>query len=451
MRRTGTLLIAGLTALAVLVPVPAAHAVDPSCGNQSAPSGIIEPLPWAQRMYDPVNRLWPYSVGAGVTVAVLDSGVDRAHFQLDGRVLTGIGYAPEAPAVGDIDCVPFGTAVASIISAQPFNTVGFFGLAPGATILPVRVSDKIHHSNPGDEPLAPEVLAQGIDYAVANGANVVAVSSVTYQGDQVLEAAVGRAVAAGVVVVAAAGDGHNESEHGLRPTPDFPYPAAYDGVIGVGSVGPDGQRSGTSQIGPYVDLVAPGVDVTAAAFGGHAAYNGTGIAVGFVAAAAALMLGQPGTDLGGLSGAELVNAVTAQLFGTADGTVGAFSMAYGKGLVDPYRAMVESPGGAPEALDNPRPPPPDREALALAADRAAAQDSALRNGLLLGGLALVVLAVALFWPKARRRRWLPGRERETLQGRGDNRPEYLPGEMLFRPAISRTADQDGEKVGKGQS
>lgn len=438
MRRTGTLLLTGLAVLgAALVPAETAQAVDPSCGSQPAPSGIIEPLPWAQRMYDPVNKLWPHSVGGGVTVAVLDSGVDPTHFQLAGKVLSGIGFVPDAPPVGDIDCVPFGTAVASIISAQPVPTVGFFGLAPAARILPVRVSDNLH-SNPGDEALPASILARGIDYAVANGANVVAVSAVSYRGDQALQDAVDRAVTAGVVVVAAAGDGHNESRDGLRPSPDFPYPAAYDGVIGVGAVGADGQRSGTSQIGPYVDLVAPGLDVTAAAFGGHASYNGTGIAVGFVAAAVALMLGQPGTDLAGLSGAELVNAVTAQLFGTADGTVGAFSLAYGKGLVDPYRAMVESPGGAPEPLDNPRPPPPDREALALAAERGEANDSALRNGLVLGGAALVVLAVAFIWPRARRRRWLPGRERETLQGREDKRPEFLPGELLF----GKSADKD---------
>jgi len=448
MRRAGTLPIVAILVVAlatigsVLVPVGNAQAVDPSCDSQAGPSAPIQSLPWAQRMYDPPSKLWPFSVGSGVTVAVLDSGVDATHLQLQGKVLPGIGYVPDAPGVGSIDCVPFGTAVASIIAAEPFGGIGFAGLAPRATILPVRVSERVH-TNPGQEALPGAVLAQGIDYAVANGANVVAVSAVSYGDDPGLRDAVSRALTAGVVVVAAAGDGHDENRDGVGLTREFPYPATYDGVIGVGAVGPDGLRSQTSQIGPYVDLVAPGLDVTAAAFGGHQNYDGTSMAVGFVAAAAALMLGQPGTDLGALSGAQLVTALSGRLFGTADGTVRGSSLAYGHGLVDPYRAMSEAPGGTPNPLEGRRPPPPDEAALAFAADRAAANDSSLRDALLLGGIALVVLAVAFVWPRARDRRWRPGRDREMWQGRADQRPEHLPGEMLFRPSPRRAGAHDG--------
>ena len=455
MRRTGTLLVAALVAIGLaLVPVAGAQAVDPSCDSQAGDSAPIVPLPWAQRMYDPADKLWPFSHGAGVTVAVLDSGVDASHRQLAGKVLPGISYVPEAPPVGSIDCVPFGTAVASVIAAQPVEGYGFYGLADEATILPVRVSDQIH-TTPDAEFLPGAILAQGIDYAVANGANVLAVSAVTYRADPALEEAVSRAVAAGVVVVAAAGDGHNEGRDGLGLTPFIPYPAGYDGVIGVGSIGVDGQRSQTSQIGPYVDLVAPGLEVTAAAFGGHDSYNGTSIAVGFVAAAVALMLGQEGTDLRGLEGSQRVGAVTSRLYGTARGTVGGTpTFAYGKGIVDPYRAMAEATGGVPEALEDRRAPPPDRAAIALAAERAAANDSAMGNALLIGGLALAVLAAAFVIPRARRRRWLPGREREILRGREDKRPEYLPGDLLFRPSTGdrdRERDADaGHKASQGQ-
>ncbi len=447
MRRTGRLLIAAVMAAGVaLLPTSNALAVDPSCDSDAADSAFIEPLPWAQRMYDPDDKLWPFSAGAGVTVAVLDSGVDASHLQLAGRVLPGTSFVPETPPVGSIDCVPFGTAVASIIAAQPVGGVGFFGLAPFASIMPVRVSDRIH-TNPDDEPLPVGVLARGIDYAVDSGADVLAISAVDYRPDQALEDAVSRAVAAGVIVVAGAGDGHDEGRDGLRLTPFIPYPAGYDGVIGVGSVGSDGARSQTSQIGPYVDLVAPGLEVVAAAFGGHDSYNGTGIAVGFVAAAAALMLGQPGSDLRQLSGAELVEAVSRRLFGTAQGTVGGTpSFAYGNGLVDPYRAMTEAPGGVPTPMPGRQVPPPDRAALALAAERAAAKESAVNNALLLGGVAIATFAAAFFIPRAYRRRWRPGRERELLRGREDERPEHLPGDLLFKPSTSKS---DG-KVQAGQ-
>lgn len=435
MRRSGTLLLGAMLVIGVVqLPVTNAEAVDPSCDSQVADSAPLEQLPWAQEIYDPPAKLWPFSRGSGVTVAVLDSGVDASHPQLQGKVLPGVSYVPDAPPVGSIDCVPFGTAVASVISAEPVPGFGFAGLAPRSTILPVRVSDEIH-TNPDDEFLPGTVLAQGVDYAVDNGADVIVVSAVTYGDEGALRAAVNRAVGAGVIVVAAAGEGHNESRDGAGPSPDIPYPAGYDGVVGVGAVGADGTRTQTSPIGPYVDLVAPGLEVIAAAFGGHETYNGTAVAAGFVAAAVALMLGQPGSGLRALSGSELVSELTARLFSTADGTVGGTpSLAYGNGLVDPYRAMTEATGGVPTAVGDRQAPPPDRAALALAAERAAASESAVRNALLLGALALAVLALAFVIPRARGRRWRPGREREFLKGREDKREEYLPGDALFRPS-----------------
>lgn len=443
MRLTGALLtIVVFAAGLVLVPPREAAAEDPPCGNTPrVENPQVDALPWAQELYDPENMITPFSLGTGITVAVLDSGVDGAHPQLQGKVLPGYDFFRNV-AGGNVDCVPQGTGVASIIAAQDSSTgAGFTGLAPGATILPVRVSEKLQTA-PSDDLLPPSVLAAGIDYAVAGAANVVAVSAVAYQDEPILLDAVNRAIDAGVVVVAAVGDGHEESRDHQGSSLFPAFPAAYDGVIGVGAVGRDGTRAPTSQIGAYVDVMAPGLDITAAGFGGHKDYNGTGIATGFVAATAALMLGRPGSDLLGLSGRERVRVLTERLFGTADGTPGeAPSLEYGHGLVDPARAMSEPMGASgPVELGSRRPPPRDLAAEQLAADRAAAEEKALLSTLILGGLGLAVLAAAFVIPRARRRKWRAGRERAAaLANEDDKREEYLPGELLFRPAKDRNS------------
>jgi len=446
MRLTGALLTTVLVAGGlVLIPLTQAGAVDPACGTPPpAENETLVSLPWAQELYDPVNKISPFSAGAGVTVAVIDSGVDGAHQQLQGNLLAGYDFFREVVG-GNIDCAPYGTGVASIIAAQSVEGIGFAGLAPGATILPIRISEK-KHTSPSDDLLPPSAIAAGIDYAVSSGATVITVSAVTFRDEARLAEAVIRALDAGVLIVAAAGDGHEASRDEERVTPSPSYPASYDGVVGVGAVGEDGMRAPTSQIGTYVDLVAPGVNVIAAGLTGHVGYNGTSFAAGFVAATAALMLGRPGSDLAGLGGRERVRVLTERLFGTADGTPGAApSLAYGHGLVDPGRAMSEPLGASgPEELGSRRPPPRDLAAEQLAAERAAAEDGALFSTLILGGLALAVLAAAFVIPRARRRRWRAGRERAaTLANEEDKREEYLPGEMLFRPAKDRdSAERD---------
>ncbi|MDQ3734969.1 MAG: S8 family serine peptidase [Actinomycetota bacterium] len=430
--RGGAALATVALATALLgMPTDRAVAVDPSCGTSAEGTLLEVGLPWAQEMYDPDNRLAPFSTGAGVTVAVVDSGVDATHPQLLGKVLPGVGYVPGLPT-GTIDCVPHGTGVASIIAAQSIPTFGFAGLAPDATILPVRVSDKSYLA-PAEELQDPLTLAAGIDYAVANGADVIAVSTVCYFDSPELEAATEGAIAAGVVVVAAVGNGQQDGD--LDPSPIIvPFPAAYPDVIGVGAVDQNMARDGTSQIGAFVDLVAPGVDVVAAGLGGHQRYSDTGIAVGFVAATVALMLGQPDSELRDLRGAQLVDRVTGRLLASASGAVGGpGELAYGRGSVDPYRALTEAPDdAAPLELDGRQPPPRDEAAIRLAAERAAADSSSMRNALLMIVFALVVIAAAFFVPRARRRRWRPGRERELQSERADKRPEFLPGDMLFR-------------------
>src|SRR5262249_12591304 len=163
---------------------PAEPAATGCPAGTRAPAGRpIEAVPWPQRRYEP-QRLAGISDGAGVTVAVIDSGVDAHHPQLRGRVLAGHDYLPGATAGGrpgagpgdaGVDGVSHGTAVASIIAAAPIAGVGFAGLAPGVRILPLRVTETVEGST-GGRPGTAAGLAEAIDAAVRDGARVLNIS-----------------------------------------------------------------------------------------------------------------------------------------------------------------------------------------------------------------------------------------------------------------------------------
>ena len=100
----------------------------------------ITDVPWPQQHYD-LTALGAQTTGTGLTVAVVDSGVDAVHPQLRDAVRTGADMLVRG-GDGREDCVGHGTAVASIIAGRPAAGTPFQGLAPGVTILPVRVSER---------------------------------------------------------------------------------------------------------------------------------------------------------------------------------------------------------------------------------------------------------------------------------------------------------------------
>jgi len=201
-------------------------------------------------------------------------------------------------------------------------------------------------------------------------------------------------------------------------------------------VGQDGQRVASSQVGPYVDLVAPGGSVTAAGVIGHDVYDGTSFASAFVSAAAALLLATGPSVLGTAAGKDRPPAVGRRLLATASPAAGGpDSLAYGRGLVDPYRALTERVTGiGPSAVPGLNPPPRDPAAERLAAERWSAMGNALRLAAAVTVLVLVVLTAVLVLPRGRRRRWRTSRAVQTAPAGSDDGPEFLPGEVLFQPA-----------------
>jgi hypothetical protein len=210
---------------------------------------------------------------------------------------------------------------------------------------------------------------------------------VSYTDSPALRDAVADALRAGVVVVAAVGD--QGGAPGGGPTP---YPAAYEGVIGVGAIDETGARWPNSQVGGYVDVVAPGGDVITLQRGrGMTVAGGTGIACGFVAAAAALARARRG-DLGG-AGIERLLLATA--------VPGPGGPEYGHGVVNPY-AAVNNQLVRRDAVALPAPAPP---AQGVPSDWLRSRDLAVAGAGLLGLIAVAVLAAAVTLPRGRRRRW----------------------------------------------
>jgi membrane-anchored mycosin MYCP len=375
-------------------PAPAHAAVCPSA---VAPAPSIEDIPWAQRWLA-TDRLGTVSTGRDVVVAVVDSGVDARHAQLRGRVLRGKDFLDPAPGNdGRIDCNGHGTAVASIIAASRVDGAGLRGIAPDAKILPVRVSEQqIIDGTTSGRTVSPRVFADAVRWAVDNGAEVLNLSVVLYDDVPAVRDAVAYAVANDVVVVAAVG---NLSQQG-NPTP---YPAGYDGsVIGVGALGPDGLRQPFSQVGEYVEIMAPGADVTVAVpGGGHARQSGTSYAAPFVSGTAALVR----RAFPDLSEGEVRTRITAT---TDPAPGGRESDAYGLGSLNPYRAATALVNTGDPVELSPLPKAEDDPAAVAARERAVrVRTQAVWLAVGGSGLAGLVLIVAAVLPRGGRRRWRP--------------------------------------------
>ncbi|HEY9244356.1 MAG TPA: S8 family serine peptidase [Streptosporangiaceae bacterium] len=356
---------------AALLPRPAA-----GCPPQLGDRRLTRP-PWAQSALD-VTGAWAASRGRGVTVAVVDSGVDYSP-QLAGRV-SEIDLTGQGPR----DCVGHGTAVASIIAASDARGRGvpFYGIAPAARILSVKV-------NTGETGTTGR-LAQGILDAVADGAQVINVSVQTAANSPALRAAVLFALRRNAVVVAAAGN--DNPGGGTGPY----YPASYPGVLSVGAVDETGTLTSYTDRKTRVSVTAPGANITSAWPGGYnPASQGTSFAAAFVSGVAALVR----SAYPRLPAAAVVRRIEA----TADGPTGAHT---GAGMVNPVQAVTAvvpaaaaQPAGPPVPV--PQPPAQNRVTRTMALSIAGAA----------AALAALVITAAAVVTRGRRRHWRPAGRR----------------------------------------
>lgn len=304
---TGITIAPGVENLEALLPSLRAHPAVEAAEVLAVYSTRFEPndpgfdQQWNFKMID-MPAAWEHNRGKGVVVAVIDTGIayeDRGEFR---RVpdLKGVRFVPGYDFVNDTphanDDHGHGTHVAGTIAQATHNRLGVAGIAHEASLMPIKVLNHFGAGTSAD-------IADAIRWAADHGAKVINLSLGGGMRSRVMEQAIVHARSKGVTVIAAAGN---------RGIGKVEFPAAYDGVIAVGAVGPDGQRAPYSSYGAALDLVAPGGNKS---LGGDAggvvqntldprdpsksifgSYQGTSMATPHVAGVAALLYAAGAND-----------------------------------------------------------------------------------------------------------------------------------------------------------
>jgi subtilisin family serine protease len=242
-------------------------------------------------------RAWMSSEGRGVTVAVLDSGVNPSVSDLAGSVRTGPDFTDTGTPATNPHWGEHGTWMASLIAGHGHagGGSGILGIAPESKILSIRVITD--HDDPGyghyqHEPAnkIQESLASAIRYAVDQGSAVISMSIGYSSPSTVVRAALQYASDHGTVVVASSGNSGDTSfahSHSYAP---YSFPADYPGVVAVGAANRNGSRAGFSSDNLSVQVAAPGVNVPAQGRDGqYWQVSGTSPACALVAGVVALI------------------------------------------------------------------------------------------------------------------------------------------------------------------
>lgn len=380
-------------------------------------SFVQEPPPALARLG--ADAAWQLATGAGVTVAVVDSGVDVRNVHLTDAVLAGVDLvSPERAGNGWTDPAGHGTAIAGLIAARHYEAPGVvsgvIGLAPYATILPVRVyvADDDAAREAGTAPRT-DRMAAGIRYAAEHGAQIINVSVSSTTNDPDLEQAVHEATALGSLVVASAGNRLTSED-----TTDSPrYPAAYPEALAVTAVDDVDRPTEDSIHGPHLGIAAPGTNVlTTFLDGGDCMLSGanasSSFATGYVSAAAALIAERYPDETPAQWAYRLMVTAARPQAGTRTDLLG-------WGVVRPWAALAFVDDGTAAGPPSPVHPAgvvaePTLPVIELS-DRSDALVTARTSSLwwVLGGAAALVGATLLSFPGLRRRR--PGARRRALR------------------------------------
>ena len=259
--------------------------------------------------------------GEGVKIAVLDTGIDMEHTDLDANLKGGANMIGGSSYDDDNG---HGTHCAGIIAAEN-NDFGTVGVAYAADLYAVKVLDSTGSGYYSQ-------IISGIDWAISNDMDIISMSLGGSTGSTTLQSAIARAYNAGIVIVAAAGN---------NGTSSISYPARYTQAVAIGAVNSSDVRASWSNYGSQLDLVAPGVSIYSTYYGNsYATLSGTSMATPY--AAGMFALAKEASPA--LTNAQLETQL--KTYAMDLGTSG-FDIYYGYGLV---QSFVEALTPAPTAL-----------------------------------------------------------------------------------------------------
>ena len=240
--------------------------------GKPAPSSPAQIVPWGVDRID--AKLSP-ATGLGVKVCIVDTGIKKNHADLQANILGGKNFVAKGATIDANkwdDDNGHGTHVAGTIAALN-NAIGVVGVAPRASLLIAKVLNRQGSGYLSD------VIA-GVDWCVSQNAKVISMSLGTSSDIQAQHDAVDVAYATGALIVAAAGNDYGGS---------VIYPAAYSSVIAVSATDSNNNLAAFSNIGPEIELTAPGVNILSTWYdGSYTTLSGTSMATPHVSGVAAL-------------------------------------------------------------------------------------------------------------------------------------------------------------------
>jgi subtilisin family serine protease len=355
-------LVDALRQLAVVETVSPQYVCSVPFATALAPAPIELERAWVSRDQVRATEAMAYEPGdAAVVIAVVDTGVEAGHPELQQRLRRGFDtvklgdrdLARGIELLGDIgdedgdpnDEVGHGTGCAGIIGGSgqqiPAGLAGDCGLLPMRVLCSARVPGRMAPIGIGSLPDIDEGVKRSIDL----GAKVLNMSfgtpKASLEPDDPLPHldVVRYGLARGCVMVAASGNSGKGEPF---------YPSAHDGVIAVGSVDDDDRPSSFTTFGPHVSLCAPGERVVSAGIGGYQAATGSSFAAPFVAAAAALLVSRASRRATPIDGRDVLRILGASARPWSSGA----PRGYGSGILDAAAALRM----LDDDLDTPRKP-----------------------------------------------------------------------------------------------